>query len=100
MTVTTINADVLMGCGGPRADCTRAREKRAPRRFRARMALTAIAVAALVAGAYGERWVLREAPLPALEYVAATCAASAVEDEQPSRLCTSTQQVSEREDHE
>jgi hypothetical protein len=89
-----------MGCGGARARCVHPRIERAPRRFRARVALAAIAIAALLAGAYGERWVLRDAPLPALEYVVATCAALAVQDGQPSGACNSKELVSERANHE
>ena len=100
MSVTTMNANVLMVCGGPRAGCERKRVERAPRRLGPRVALAACAIAALVAGAYGERWVLRDAPMPALEYVVATCAALAVEDGQAPGACTGKELVSERESHE
>jgi hypothetical protein len=99
MNATTM--DVLMECGGgPKPGCKRHRAHHAARRLRTRIALALVAIAALGAGLYGERWMLREAPLPAFEYVVATCAAFAVEDEQPSSVCTSTQRVSERDNHE
>jgi hypothetical protein len=100
MSVITMNADVLMGCGGPRAGCERKRLKRAPRRLRSRVMLVAMGIAVLLAGAYGERWVLREAPLPALEYVVATCAAVAVENGRMADACVDRTQISERENHE
>ena len=101
MTATTMHAEVLTGCGGPRVECERKRVKRSVgQRRRTRLTLTVVALAAIVASAYGERWVLRDAPLPALEYVVATCAARAVQDEQASSACASNEPGSEREDHE
>ena len=95
MSVTAMNADGLMICAGPGAGCGRRRAKRAPRRLRTRIAIVAMGIAALLAGAYGERWVLREAPAPALEYVLATCAAVAMENGWISDACNDKRRISE-----
>lgn len=101
MSAMTMNAHVLIDGGRqPRSGCERKRARRAARPLRARIALAVLALAALGAGLYGERWVLLESPLPAFEYVAATCAALAVQDEQPSNVCSSNDNGSERNNHE
>ncbi|HEY1327636.1 MAG TPA: hypothetical protein VGI14_11905 [Casimicrobiaceae bacterium] len=97
MTATTMHANVLMGCGRPpRADCERKRARRAARRLRTRVAVAVLGLAALAAGAYGERWVLRDAPLPALEYMVATCAALTVQNAQAPNVCNDNGNESER----
>lgn len=98
MSATSLHVPVSMGCGGtPRGGCER---KRPAPRLRSRIALAALALAALMASAYGERWVLREAPLPAFEYVVATCAALAVSDGPQSSACNAHQDQPQTENHE
>jgi len=63
--------------------CTRAtarpsRMRRMLRRLPQRAALVAIVLAGLALAADGERWLLRDAPLQSIEYMAATCAADAL----------------------
>jgi hypothetical protein len=65
--------------------------------LRTRIALASLALGATLASAYGERWMLSESPLPALEYAAVTCAALAVEDEQAPLVCRSNEQDAREE---
>ena len=61
-----------------RATARPSRMRRMLRRLPQRAALVAILLAGLALAADGERWLLRDAPLQSIEYVAATCAADAL----------------------
>ncbi len=53
--------------------------RRAPRDWRIRLAAYAVAALTLAVMAYGERWVLEDAPTPLVESTLARCAAGLVD---------------------
>lgn len=54
----------------------------------ARVLRYALVVALAVIAAYGEGWVLREAPAPSPEFAGARCVAAAAFDAPPATSCT------------
>ena len=76
MSAATVTTCRLRRCA--RATACPSRMRRMLRRLPHRAALVAIVLAGLALAADGERWLLRDAPLQSIEYVAATCAADAL----------------------